>query len=532
MNKTKRLLSLMIACAWLITAQAQYVFTADLDVAHDVAETNLNNSIEEFRNWDLADCIVGEEKDIWRVNSFQVNHGGHATTPSFSITVPKVRVSFYARAVNTNDMVMIVSIVGNDGQIDIDSCKLKTQEWKRFTRYITNASNIKLRFEGAEGADRTFQLYKLTVENHLFYESFDQMDGSNDNFVGSNLNIPAESNKLDNKNTSINAKKAKRCIFISNNESYQTAEISASIDRSPIILAFRAARDANDAGAIQLSASNGTLQTTDFTPEASTWHTYRVPISIANNNLSKKCRITFKGKNYFLDEVKLYYPSTISLNETSDNTSVINLQIDEAVNASLTRTLTGGYWNTLCLPFAINQEMLTEAVGSYNKTEFRILEKVENNSFYFKKTETVPAGTPCLMKPTTTVTNPTFKGVTIEATEPQNTLTNGYGFYGTFSPIELATDHTNAFLSSDQLLYYPAVGKNTMNGMRAYFVLPAQAQGTRVHISDANEQNSIKDTYCPNVSKPTVYDLSGRRIESNALQKGLYIVNGKKTIIK
>ena len=297
-----------------------------------------------------------------------------------------------------------------------------------------------------------------------------------------------------------------------------------------VMLSFRAAGEKENSGSVQLSMNNGSLQENNFSTTASKWRTYKSLITLTDpySNYS----ITFKGDNYFLDDVKLYYPASVALNESTDNTPVIKTQEKDAVIASLTRTLTGGYWNTLCLPFAINQEMLTEAVGLYNKTEFRILKKVENNTFYFESATTVPAGTPCLIKPTTTVTNPTFKGVTIEATEPQNTLTNGYGFYGTFSPIELATDHTNAFLSSDQLLYYPAVGKNTMNGMRAYFVLPAQAQGTRVHISDANEQNSIKDTYCPNVSKPTVYDLSGRRIESNALQKGLYIVNGKKTIIK
>jgi hypothetical protein len=129
------------------------------------------------------------------------------------------------------------------------------------------------------------------------------------------------------------------------------------------------------------------------------------------------------------------------------------------------------------------------------------------------------------------VTNPTFKGVTIEATEPTYTLTNGYGLYGTFSPIELATDHTHAFLSSDQRLYYPGAGHNTMNGMRAYFVLPSQAQNARVQIGENSEQNGIKET-CDTDNSQAVYDLSGRKMRPGTLQQGIYIINGKKTIIR
>ena len=429
---------------------------------------------------------------------------------------------------------MNVSTVGDSKIINSNTCTLKTNEWTCFTKYITDATNIKLRFEGSEGADQTFQLYKLTVENYYFYESFNKMnvniDKDANKFAGNNYNaFPASTSKLDNNNASINAKEAKNCIFINNTESYITPQIS-ELDRTPVVLAFRAAGDSENPATIDLTSnSNCTLEKSSFTPTASTWTTYRVPIVIKNFN--SNCQITFAGKNYFLDDVKIYYPSTIPLDEASNNSSIIIDQSNEVVNAALTRTLTGGTWNTLCLPFAIDQELLTEAVGSYNKTQFRILDKVEDNTFKFDSTETVPAGTPCLVKPTTTVTNPTFKGVTIEATVPTNTTSNGYGLWGTFSPIELHTDHTHAFLSSDQRLYYPGAGQNTMNGMRAYFVLPSQAQNARVQIGENSEQNGIKET-CDTDNSQAVYDLSGRKMRPGTLQQGIYIINGKKTIIR
>ena len=533
--RKKRILSLIIACAWFVTMQAQVIFRANLDEALKDEETDLTNSLDEFTNWELYNCIVKYDA-IWQCNAFQVNNGGYVITPAIGINKTQAKLSFYARSVNTDNLNITVSLDGT-GTVDNGTCKISNSKWQYFIVTINNAnSNTKIHFKSTDESDKTFMLYYVIVEYNIFHETFNNMPGKGGNdgdYDGSSKTGTTSTSDLDNnENADLrNVTPAKGCIFMDNIGNYKTATLSQNLTSDMLVLSFRAAGNVSNPGTVQLSTTNGKLQSNNIVTTASKWKTYKVAITELNTN--NNCQITFKGDKYFLDDVKLYYPASIALNEASDNSSVINLQAQEMVNANLTRTLTGGTWNTLCLPFAIDQGVLNKAVGTYNETAFRILKSVENDTFSFESptTGSVPAGTPCLIKPTTTVTNPTFKGVTIEATVPTKTTSNGYGLYGTYSPIELATNHTHAFLSSDQRLYYPGAGQNTMNGMRAYFVLPSQAQGTRIQIGENSEQNGIKET-CNTDNSQAVYDLSGRKMRPGTLQQGIYIINGKKTIIR
>lgn len=532
--RKKRLLSLIIACAWFVTMQAQVIFRANLDEDSRKVGTALTSDMDEFQGWDLDNCVVDTDV-VWKQHhAFKIAHNGHATTPALSNLKSLAVLKFYVRSVNNATTNMEIEVIGN-GKLNNKKCTIYNNGWTEYTRYLYDADfETKLKFQGCEDVDNSIMLYNIVIEEYiLFHESFSKLtgNGGNDgNFNGSSLTGSANYLSLDSTtNATLNATSCNNCILMEKNGSYRTASLYNPITNNELVLSFRAAGDANEAGTVSLSTSNGTLRKRSIETISSEWNTYKVGITDLDNE--KNCQITFTGANYFLDDVKLYYPLTISLDETTDNSPIIAHEMQEAVNVKLTRTLTGGYWNTLCLPYTIDETHFSDIIQQNNPTQFRILYRVENNTFYFESTETVPAGTPCLVKPTTTVTNPTFKGVTIEATVPTNTTSNGYGLWGTFSPIELHTDHTHAFLSSDQRLYYPGAGKNTMNGMRAYFVLPSQAQGTRIQIGDTGEQNGIKET-CDTDNSQAVYDLSGRKMRTGTLQKGLYIINGKKTIIR
>ena len=91
----------------------------------------------------------------------------------------------------------------------------------------------------------------------------------------------------------------------------------------------------------------------------------------------------------------------------------------------------------------------------------------------------------------------------------------------------------------------PATGKvqkgsasASLKGFRAYFTLPDNAANARIVI-DGEEVTSINAIDVIGQDNAPVYDLSGRKVSvpsissvSSVLPKGIYIVNGKKMVVK
>ena len=117
---------------------------------------------------------------------------------------------------------------------------------------------------------------------------------------------------------------------------------------------------------------------------------------------------------------------------------------------------------------------------------------------------------------------------------------------------ELVTgDGTNAsdpktvlFLGAENKLYNPTVVNDTeqeasyIKGFRAYFQLKgsaslAPARAFVMNFGDGEATGIITvSAEQPATVRDGIYDLQGRKIEGQPTQKGIYIVNGKKTVIK
>lgn len=69
----------------------------------------------------------------------------------------------------------------------------------------------------------------------------------------------------------------------------------------------------------------------------------------------------------------------------------------------------------------------------------------------------------------------------------------------------------------------------TMKGFRAYFELPTSANGARM-IIDGEDVTAISSIITDAENVNAIYNLNGQRV--NAATKGVYIINGKKMIIK
>ena len=234
-----------------------------------------------------------------------------------------------------------------------------------------------------------------------------------------------------------------------------------------------------------------------------------------------------KAKNYTLDETK-----TKNVIETYEN-----------ANVTLQRTLSKEYWNTFCVPFALDAEQVAQYFGE--GTQLRTYEgNCNNNIVYFATVDNIEAGKPYIMKPgNAVVQNPTFEGVSMVATGlDKNGNPQAVGdastvqMKGIYNQILLKTDKTELFLGDNDLFYYPIddIDARTIGGLRAYFIVP---QGTDIKKLRANldgTPTSLDTIFDTEESNAPVYNLHGQCVGNSlrALKSGIYIQNGKKVVVK
>ena len=234
-----------------------------------------------------------------------------------------------------------------------------------------------------------------------------------------------------------------------------------------------------------------------------------------------------KAKSYTLDETK-----TDNVIETYEN-----------ANVTLQRTLSKDYWNTFCVPFALDKDQVTQYFGE--GTQLRTYEgNCNNNIVYFATVDNIEAGKPYIMKPgNAVVTNPTFEGVSMVATGlDKNGNPQAVGdastvqMKGIYNQILLKTDKTELFLGDNDLFYYPIddIDARTIGGLRAYFIVP---QGTDIKKLRANldgTPTSLDTIFDTEESNAPVYNLQGQCVGNSlrALKSGIYIQNGKKVVVK
>ena len=214
-----------------------------------------------------------------------------------------------------------------------------------------------------------------------------------------------------------------------------------------------------------------------------------------------------------------------SLNEGYNYTPVAATGVDVV----LTRTINAGNWSTLCLPFNMTTEQVTATfgegtklatIGSYNSST-KVL--AMNEAF------TISANVPCMIKVPSNFTSGTISGVTVATGTPEVTISGDFKFVGTYCKIEnLASG--NYYVKNNNL--YQATGSQSVKPFRAYFTsVPTEA---RLLFFDDDETTGInKATLLNNneeIINNNIFDLQGRRVVQPT--KGLYIVNGKKVIIK
>ena len=212
-------------------------------------------------------------------------------------------------------------------------------------------------------------------------------------------------------------------------------------------------------------------------------------------------------------------------------------------NFFLNRTLTANVWNTFASPFAIAAGDMEKYFGAGAKVRQLSSTSVEGTvlTLNFTDATEIVAGQPYLVKPAATVDfsadGKEFAGVSLTAATATETPTTYVDFVPTLGKTAVDGDVKDILiLNTSGTLVHPTATGN-MKGFRGYFVMHEEtASLARAFVINfgEGETTGIQPIRMENGTTPAegTYDLSGRRIQGQPTQKGVYIQNGKKVVIK
>lgn len=237
--------------------------------------------------------------------------------------------------------------------------------------------------------------------------------------------------------------------------------------------------------------------------------------------------------------VTILIPKEYTMDETKTKNVIENCAY---ANVTLQRTLSKDYWNTFCVPFALDAEQVAQYFGE--GTQLRTYEgNCNNNIVYFATVDNIEAGKPYIMKPgNAVVKNPTFEGVSMVATgldENGNPQAVGDAstvqMKGIYNHVTLVQDKTNIYIGAGNKFYYPADAEACqMNGLRAYFIVPEGTDIKKLRANLDGATTSLGEIFDTEESNTPVYNLQGQCVGNSlsTLKSGIYVQNGKKVVVK
>ena len=259
------------------------------------------------------------------------------------------------------------------------------------------------------------------------------------------------------------------------------------------------------------------------------------------------------------NNIKAHYePLNISLADNANNEETLYMYAGKKAHSVTLadRTLfKDGKWNTLCLPFSLSAEQIA-ANGYFAGATLKTLDADAKNGFdttdgtlylSFKDATEIEAGVPYLVKWTSgePITDPVFEGVTVSSTAAQAVESTTAGLesvqmVGCYSPVSVtADDKSILFLGDANTLYYSTIDRQ-IRSCRAYFSVPyiknnAGAKARAFALSfDGEDVTGILGVSADStdVKDGVWYSLDGVRLSGKPTQRGIYLNNGKKIIIK
>ena len=277
-------------------------------------------------------------------------------------------------------------------------------------------------------------------------------------------------------------------------------------------------------------------------------HAYALATAPANfgNLVQDYGMLQVYGNGILYDCTYYVAPATVSLADNADNSTTISGANGYFADVTLTdRTLyKDGKWNTICLPFNVTIAG-SPLYGATARplTAASISGTMLNLTFGDAVTE-LQAGTPYIIKWASgdNIVNPVFNGVTIDKSD-NSYDNNAQGdtrvrFLGIYKHTAFgAEDKSILLMGGENKLYSPTNGAS-IGAQRAYFKIGdgnADARlltGFSIDFGDGETTSLPQPLQKEGSQAADWYSLDGRKVQGKPTTKGVYIVNGTKTIIK
>ena len=224
-----------------------------------------------------------------------------------------------------------------------------------------------------------------------------------------------------------------------------------------------------------------------------------------------------------------------------DETSTTAPEAAQNANIRVIRTIKGGEWNTIVLPFSLTNKQLKEIFGSDVKladfTGYNTVTedgKVSNIDVHFRTISgSLQANHPYLIKTKEDITEFVLDGVNIDPEEnptvEQGTSKEWKNFVGCYKANTKVPE--DALFINDGKFWYSS-GKTKIKAFRAYFdfydVLPSAAGSRIAMIFDDAEATGIATTDTETTDEDAYYNLHGQRIDNPS--KGIFVKENKKVV--
>lgn len=225
--------------------------------------------------------------------------------------------------------------------------------------------------------------------------------------------------------------------------------------------------------------------------------------------------------------------SLCTLNDTQDNSKLLEANDNKSTPVILSRTLLADTWNTFCVPFDIDLKD-----GKINGIEVNVMEydRTTDHTINFKNATKIEAGKAYLIKPKKDIKDPVFSDVTIKNVTPiVSGDKDGYSFVGIYSPITFNDNNKDRILILSKEGKFLSVKKgDKMKGMRAYFTIPPKTKAEAVRLMINNKPTAITEISTTLSSPEKIFYTDGTYAGTDIkkVKKGIVIKGGKKILVK
>ncbi len=251
---------------------------------------------------------------------------------------------------------------------------------------------------------------------------------------------------------------------------------------------------------------------------------YLTPTADGNSTL------TITGNKHFaIADLCLKHATAIEIDENADYDNTVAA---DGAYVSLTRTITASTteqknYNSLVLPFDLTEDQIKAAFG--NDVKVYAYTGDENNSVKFEEATEITANTPVLLTTSTASTEDPyiFQNVDIKAATEAVAKGTDIDFVGTYAA---STSLVGKYFISGNNIYEGTDATKPMKGTRAYFTANSGAVNALSLNIDGETITAIQGID-GTITPKAIYNLQGQKV-NNPVKGGIYIIDGKKTLVK